>query len=280
MRGEAPAPVAESVAISLPALAAGGGGSQGGGDGASEESRANFIYERRLEFIGSCLSRGAGITHGLEGGGGWGLGLPRGFRSCTEDDPERSRLSPWRRTGKKSARDACYSSASPKGQRSPENFRECTRVGVCSSLPKCRESALKVRHVRRGRTLEGLTHQNAGPTPASGRECPRRPVPRGAGGRVLPLLTRSRAGVFIAKPRRSRALRRVVAGPFRARISAGSPPEVSQAPGAPSCSHPGAFPGHSSSQSAPCLRALKMPEAPRRPAGARARRTGVGSRER
>lgn len=208
---------------------------------------------------------------------GLGPRAPRGLRSCAEHGPQRSRLSPWWRAGKKSARDAGSSSASRKGQRSPEDFRECTRVGVRSSLPKCRGSALKVRHVRRGRTLEGLTHQNAGPTPASGREWRRRPVPRGAGGRVL---TRSGAGVFRAKPRRSRALRRVVAEPFRARISAGSPPEVSKAPGAPSCSHPGAFPGHSSSQSAPCLRALKLPEAPRRSAGAGARRTGVGSGER
>lgn len=150
LRGESPAPVAESATISLPAFTAEGGGSKGGWDVTGEESRPNFIYQRRLEFIGSCLSRGAGIPHGLKGCGGWGLGLPTVFRGFTEDDPEHWRLSPWWRAGKKLAADSCYSPTSPKGQRSPENFRECMRVGVCSSLPKCRESELKVRHMHLG----------------------------------------------------------------------------------------------------------------------------------
>lgn len=56
----------------------------------------------------------------------------------------------------------------------------------------------------------------------------------GAGGSVLPVRSlplRSRAGVLIAKQRCSRAPRRVVTEPFLELISAGSPPEVSKAPG-------------------------------------------------
>lgn len=58
-------------------------------EGAAKEagpSRPNFIYERRLE-----LSEAA---HGLKGGGGVGLRLPRGFLGFTVDDPERPRLLP------------------------------------------------------------------------------------------------------------------------------------------------------------------------------------------
>lgn len=81
------------------------------------------------------------------------------------------------------------------------------------------------------------------------------PPSHGAGGRALPLrslLTRSRAGVFIAKPSRSRALRRVVAEPFQERISAGSPPEVSRGSFfLPPQPIPGPFRQHRGSQS--CL---------------------------
>lgn len=77
LRGEAPVPVAEPATISLPAFPAEGGGSKGGGDVAGEESRPNFIYERLLEFIGSCLSRGAGITHGSKAAGAGASGCPR-----------------------------------------------------------------------------------------------------------------------------------------------------------------------------------------------------------
>lgn len=85
-------------------------------------------------------------------------------------------------------------------------------------------------------------------------------------------LTLSRAGVFIAKARRSRVPRRVVAEPFQERISAGSLPEVSRLRRGPSCPRPGAFPGHSASPAAPA--------APRRPVRAWARQALGGSGER
>lgn len=70
---------------------------------------------------------------------------------------------------------------------------------------------------------EGLKHRDAGLSRASG---------GGEGGSVTAALPRRRwprsaaggAGVVIAEPRRSRAPRRVVAGPFQERGSAGSPP--------------------------------------------------------
>lgn len=80
------------------------------------------------------------------------------------------------------------------------------------------------------------------------------PPSHGAGGCALPLrslLTRGRAGVFIAKPSRSRALRRVVAERFQERISAGIPPKVSRVPGGPSSSRPSPFLGHFSNTAAP-----------------------------
>ena len=80
-----------------------------------------------------------------------------------------------------------------------------------------------------------------------------------------PLLTRSRAGVFIGKLCDSRALRRVVVEPFQERKSAGSPPEVSKPPWGRFCSSFGAFLGHSACP--PSLRpprALAMHAAPRK----------------
>lgn len=79
-----------------------------------------------------------------------------------------------------------------------------------------------------------------------------------------------RSRVFIGKLRGSRALRRVVGEPFQKRISAGSPPQASKAPGGPPCCNPGALPGHSAPhpECLPGPTALKMRGALRLPARA------------
>lgn len=212
--------------------------------------RPNFIYERRLEFLGSCLPR-------LKGRQGLGPPTTQGLLGFTKDDPERRRLPPWWRTGKKLARDPCYSATYPKGQRSPEHFREYTgAAGVCTSLPKCRNTASKLdtrtgpgpceaEAARRGAVwgvLEGVS-------PPTCLLWSRWPYPAAP---FAPLLTLRKAGVFIGKLCDSRALRRVVVEPFQERKSAGSPPKVSKPPWGPSCSSFRAFLGHFAGP--PCLR--------------------------
>lgn len=151
LRSEAPAPAAESAAMSPPAPAAGGGGSLGGG---TERPR---VAEQTLSRKGGrSLSEAA--SRGFKGGGAGASGYP-GF---TGDDPERSRLPPWRKAGKTLARDHRCSAPSPKGHSRPEDFREGTRAGLSASVPKCREYGLKVRHTHRVRPprVGSITLQN------------------------------------------------------------------------------------------------------------------------
>ena len=137
LRQQAPAPVAASTAISPPVPAAGGGGCQGGGTERAWEADQTLSTKGVRSLSEAASPRWKG---------GWGLRLLGDFLGFTEDDPERRRLPTWWRTGKKLARAPCYSATSPKGQRSPERFREDTGAGVCTSLPKCQEYGIKVRH--------------------------------------------------------------------------------------------------------------------------------------
>lgn len=132
----------------------------------------------------------------------------------------------------KLARGFCYSSSnSTKGQTSSEHLQKRTRAGVCAFLPKCWEFRLK--DAQQSPDPQGPNHQNSGPSGVSWREYRRRSFSwrrwQRPAFRSLPL--RSRAGVLIARQRCSRAPRRVVTEPFLELISAGSPPEVSKAPG-------------------------------------------------
>lgn len=91
-----------------------------------QESRPNFICERRPDFMGtySAARRAHPRLKGRRGRGRGGLWLPMGFRASPRTIP-----------GAQLARDPSDASNSPKGQTSPEHFRECTPTGVGASLP-------------------------------------------------------------------------------------------------------------------------------------------------
>lgn len=134
LRWEAPAPAAESAAISPPAPAAGGGGWRGGGTERARGAEQTLWRKGVRSLSGSCLPR-------LTERRGWGLGLPGGFPGFAGGDPERSRLPPWPKAGKTLAREDCCSARSPKGQRSPEDFsgmRACRRQRVFAQVPGTR----------------------------------------------------------------------------------------------------------------------------------------------